>query len=135
MKVPARSAALISTSPGRAVAGRPSRVKPTVGSAGAPGSASESPSPAATGVLPPVAVAARSVIRTAPILHVDEELVAEHGDGRVDRRRDRRSEDADRGLLGRPLQTRGDVVGDVEQETEVLLAPVPVLDAVEDAFE
>src|SRR5207248_3384682 len=39
-------------------------------------------------------------------------------------------EHADRCLLWRPGQTRGDVVADVEQEVEVLLAAGALLDAV-----
>ena len=40
-------------------------------------------------------------------------------------------EHADRRLLRRPLQPRGDVVAHVEEQVEILLAPVPVLDAVQ----
>src|SRR5580704_10026649 len=102
MNVPARSAAAMSISPLTAVTSRPSRVNVTSSAGGAAGSA----------------------MGTAPLLDVHEELVAEHLDGRGDRRRDRRPQDADGRLLGRPAEPGRDVVGGVEQEVEILLAPL-----------
>ena len=72
----------------------------------------------------PVGGGAGSLIGAAPLLDVDEELVAEHLDGRADRRRDGRAEHADGGLLGGPGQAGGDVVAGVEQQVEVLLPAV-----------
>src|SRR5579862_9213761 len=120
MNVPARSAALISSSPGRAVAGRPSRTKGIDPSSEAWSSA---------GAL------ATSVKGARPFLDVQQELVAEHLDGRGDGRGDRRPEHADGRLLGRPVQPRRDVVAHVEQQVEVLLTTIPVLDAVQDALQ
>src|SRR4051812_7125325 len=82
---------------------------------------------------------ATSVIRAPPVLDVDEELVAEHPEGRDDRRRDRRPERADRRHvrrpLRRPLDAGADVVADVHQEIEVLHAAVAGFDAVHDLVE
>src|SRR5271165_1343611 len=110
MNTPARSAAAISISVRPAVAGRPSRTKETTS-------------------LP------ASAIGAASLFDVEEELVAEHADGRGDRRRDRRAEDADRRLLGRPVQPGGDVVRDVEEQVEVLLPPAAGLQAGQDPLE
>src|SRR5580692_9781487 len=124
MKVPARSAAAISISPFMAVAGRPSRVK-WISSSGASAAATWAGS----------VVVARSVKGTAPLLDVDEELIAEHLDGRPDGRRDRRPQHADGGLLGRPGEPGGDVVAGVEQEIEILLPAVAGLDALHDLLQ
>src|SRR5664280_3212709 len=105
MKVPARSAAAMSSSPLGAVTSRPSRVKVTISR----GSAS-----ASSGVT-------GSLIGASPLLDVDQELVAEHLDGRADGRGDGPPEHADGGLLGRPREPRGAVVAGVEQQVEVLL--------------
>src|SRR5664280_639480 len=121
MNVPARSAAAISSSPLRAWTVRPSRVNST-SSAGA-----------SSGV--PSGLVDWSLIGAVPLLDVDQELVAEHGDGRADRGRDGRTQDADRGLLRRPGQPGRDVVAGVEQEVEVLLAALAPLDALHDPLE
>src|ERR1035437_7731039 len=99
MKVPARSAAAMIISPLRPATWRPSRVKVTASS-----------------------LEVGSLIRAASLFDVDQELVAEHLDGRADRRGDRGAEDADGGLLGRPGEPGGDVVAHIEQQVEVLLA-------------
>src|SRR5438270_10477974 len=112
--MPARSAAEMTTSPGLASMARPSTVTVTV-------SLEVSVCDISTAV---------SSIRTLAVFDVDEELVAEHAHGRDDRGGDGRAEHADRCLLWRPGQTRGDVVADVEQEVEVLLAAGALLDAV-----
>src|SRR5437588_3757884 len=72
---------------------------------------------------------------TAALLDVDEELVPEHAHGGGDRRGDGGAEHADRGLLGRPGQTRGDVVAHVEEKVEVLLPARPVLDPAHDLLQ
>src|SRR5665213_3206740 len=121
MKVPARSAEAMSISPLRARTVRPSREY----------------SISSTGVVPsaPPVTAAWSLIGAAPLLDVDQELVAEHGDGRADRRRDGRPEHADGRLLGRPGHPRRDVVARVEQEVEVLLAAFAPFDPVHDPLQ
>src|ERR1035437_7383504 len=120
MNVPARSAALMIISPLRAVTSRPSRRKLTEAST------ASSPAPCRGPC---------SAIRAGPFLDVDQELVAEHLDGGIDGRGDGRAEDADGGLLGRPGQSGGDVVRHVQEEIEGLLAPLPVLDPVQDPLE
>src|SRR5664280_838784 len=88
MKVPARSAAAMSSSPLCAVTSRPSRVNGTVSTSSSP---------------PPGPWAAVCSLKGAPaLLDVDEELVAEHLDGRTDGGGDGRPEHADGGLLGWP---------------------------------
>src|SRR5579884_438982 len=115
MKVPARSAAAMTSSPFRAVVGRPSREKVTASSSvnGGAGVSAERP-------VPVPGCGARSLIGAPAVLDVNEELVAEHVDGRVDRGGDRRAEHADGRLLRWPGEPRRDVVGDVEEEVEVL---------------
>src|SRR5664279_4787283 len=117
MKVPARSAAAMSSSPLCAVTSRPSRVNGTV-----------SADPSCPG--PWAAVC--SPIGAPALLDVDEELVAEHLDGRADGGGDGRPEHADGGLLGRPGQSGGDVVARIEEQVEVLFAAVSRLDALHD---
>src|SRR3954447_5615777 len=70
--------------------------------------------------------------RAGAVLDVDEELVAEHADGRHDRARDGRAQRADGGLLRRPGEPGGDVVEHVDQQVEIGLAALPRLDAVHD---
>src|SRR2546423_560482 len=74
-------------------------------------------------------------IRTGPVFDVDEELVAEHADGRHDGARNRRPERADRRLPRRPRQARRDVVTDIEQEIEVGVTTLTLLDAAQDLLE
>src|SRR5947209_10163914 len=116
--MPARSAAAITTSPGWASIARPSTVTVRV-------------SLAVCSVCD-ISTAASCAVRALPVFDVDEELVAEHADGRDDRRGDGRAEDADRCLPRRPGQTRGDVVADVEEEVEVLFPSGAALDSVHD---
>src|SRR5271155_3564138 len=125
MYVPARSAAAISSSPFLAVTLRPSRVKVLVPSSWASGAS------ASVGL----ETFAVSVKGTPPFLHVHQELVAEHADARRDRRRDRRPEHADGGLLRGPGHARGDVVAQVHEEVQIFLAPVAVLNSVHDALQ
>src|SRR5438105_12207444 len=113
MYMPWRSAAAITSSPCRASMARPSTVTVTV-----------SFCCSVCWLISPEG--------TAALLDVDEELVPEHAHGRGDRRGDGGAEHADRGLLGRPGQTRGDVVAHVEEEVEVLLPAGAVLDAAHD---
>src|SRR5688572_24666431 len=77
-------------------------------------------------------VSVTSVIGAGSVLDVDEELVAEHLDGRDDGHRRRRTQEADRGHRVREPEPGGDVVADVEQEVEVAHAAVARLDAVHD---
>src|SRR5687767_11853509 len=69
------------------------------------------------------------------VLDVDEELVAEHLDGRGDRGGDGRAEHADGGLLWRPAEAGGDVVAHVEHQVEVGLPTLAQLDAAHDLVE
>src|SRR5437588_6362916 len=117
--MPARSAAAITTSPGCASMARPSTVTVTV-------------SLLVCCSVCDISTAGSSGERALPVFDVDEELVAEHADGRDDRRGDGRAEDADRCLPRRPGQTRGDVVADVEEEVEVLFPSGAALDSVHD---
>src|SRR5688572_18224332 len=73
--------------------------------------------------------------RTRTFFDVDEELVAEHLDGRGDRGGDGGAEHADGGLLGRPAEAGGDVVTHVEQQLEVGLPALAQLDAAHDLVE
>src|SRR3954469_23637613 len=107
MYVPVRSAAAMSSSPGFASMAVPLMVTVTVS--------------LCTSV---------SATRAAPFLDVEEVLVAEVLERRHDRPRRRLAERADRRSLRGPRQADVDVVRDVEQQLEVLLATVPVLDAV-----
>src|SRR5271168_1993838 len=120
MKVPARSAAAMSISPLRAVAGRPSRVKGT-DSTGSAWARSARSAATFSRVVLPADDAGCSVIGAALILDVDQELVTEHLDGRGDGRGDGGTQHADGGLLRRPSQAGGDVVTGVEEQIEVLL--------------
>src|SRR5438270_3203340 len=70
-----------------------------------------------------------SAMRAAAFLHVQEELVTEHADRGDDRARDRRPEGADRRLLRRPREPGRDVVADVEEQVEVVVATGTRLDA------
>src|SRR5947207_1434828 len=70
-----------------------------------------------------------SAMRAAAFLHVHEELVAEHAHRGHDRARDRRPERADRRLLRWPRETGSDVVADVEEQVEVVVAAGARLDA------
>src|ERR1700722_18217046 len=125
MYVPARSAAAMSSSPFLAVTSRPSSVKVCV--------PSSLPLDARASVgLPVLAV---SVKGTPPFLHVHQELVAEHADARRDGRRDRRSENADGGLLRRPGHAGRDVVAQVHEEVQIFLAPVAILNSVHDPLQ
>src|SRR5687768_13695472 len=72
---------------------------------------------------------------TPPLFDVEEVLVAEAVHRRDDRRDRRRAERADRRLLRRPCETGRDVVADVEQQLEVVLATGARLDAVHDLLE
>src|ERR1035437_900024 len=75
-------------------------------------------------------------VKGAPsILHVDEELVAEHADSGGDRRRDGWPEHADGRLLRRPGHSGRDVVTQINEKVEILLAPGAVLNSVHDALE
>src|SRR5687768_12578993 len=105
------------TSPGRASTSRPSMV-----------------------IFKPVVVSfAVSVKGALPVLDVDQELVAEHAEGRDIGRGYRRAQRTDRGHggreLDRELNSRGDVVAHVHQQVEVLHAAGAVLDAVHDLLE
>src|SRR5580692_10185854 len=115
----------MSSSPFLALTSRPSSVKVCVPSSLA------SAASASEGFL----VLLVSVKGTPPFLHVHQELVAEHADARRNGRRDRRAEDADGGLLGRPGHARRDVVAQVHEEVQIFLAPVAVLNSVHDALE
>src|SRR5579884_1055668 len=115
MKTPARSAAAMTISPLWAVTSRPSRVKVTVSGCGGvtvrvgPGcgeptveapaggraAAEEAADVPEEGGVDPDDPVEGSDIRAAAFLHVEEELVSEHGDRRVDRGGDRRAEHAD----------------------------------------
>src|SRR3954454_1350408 len=116
--MPARSAAAITTSTGCASIARPSTVTVRV-------------SLAVCSVCD-ISTAVSCAVRALPVFDVDEELVAEHADGRDDGRGDGRAEDADRCLPRRPGQTRGDVVAHVEEQIQVLFATGAALDAVHD---
>src|ERR1700722_20083881 len=72
---------------------------------------------------------------TGAVLDVQQELVAEHADGRGDGGGDGGAEHADGRLLRRPAHTRGQVVGDVHQQLEVALAALAVLDPAQDLLE
>src|ERR1700691_2931663 len=82
-----------------------------------------------------VTVDLTSVKGASSLVDVPDELVTEHRDRRVDRRGNRRSEDADRRLLGRPEESRRDVVAEVEQEVDVFHAPSPVFESVHCALD
>src|SRR3954452_13037620 len=101
--MPARSAAAITTSPGWASIARPSTVTVRL----------------AVCSVCDISTAVSCAVRALPVFDVDEELVAEHADGRDDGRGDGRAEDADRCLPRRPGQTRGDVVAHVEEQIQV----------------
>src|ERR1700722_2820331 len=123
MNVPACSAAAMRNCPAGAVTSVPSRVKVTVASA------------STLGAMPWCEVTTGSAIRTTPVLDVHQDVVTEHPDGRRDRRRDRRAQDADRRLLRGPRHARRQVVAHVHQEVHVRLTPVAVLDAAQDLLE
>src|SRR5580704_14779825 len=107
MNVPACSAAAMRNWPAGAVTSRPSMVKVT-------------DAPASTlGTMPWCDVTTGSAMRTAPFLHVHEEVVAEHADARRDRRRDGRAQHADRRLLRWPRHARGQVVAHVHEQVDV----------------
>src|ERR1035437_1513887 len=76
-----------------------------------------------------------SVMGASSVVHVGHEIVAEHAQRGVDRRRDRRTQHADGGLLRRPGQSRGDVVAEVEQQVEVLHTSATVFEAVQHALD
>src|SRR5438477_940731 len=114
MYTPPRSAAAMTISPAWATTSLPSTVMVTVS-------------------------VATSTKRTPPFLDVHHELVAEQAQRRHHGRRDRRTERADRGHVGRPLgrpgDVRRDVVADVHEEVEVLRATVAGLEAPHDLLE
>src|SRR5580658_8256453 len=111
MYTPARSAAAMIISPLSACTERPSRVMVTLSGGGLGGKGAR------------------------PFLDVDQELVAEHPHPRHDGARDRRAERADRRLLRRPRQARGNVVTGVEQQVQVGLAAPAGLDALQDLLQ
>src|SRR5665213_212380 len=76
-----------------------------------------------------------SVMRTPALGHVLDEVVAEHLDGRVNRRRNRRAQHTDRRLLGRPGESRCDVVAKIEQEVDVFHTTAAVFHAVHRALD
>src|SRR5487761_206860 len=76
-----------------------------------------------------------SVIGTPTVVHVRDEVVSEHPDGRVHRRRYRGTQDANRRLLRRPGESRRDVVAEIEQEVAVLRASAAVFNTVHRAFD
>src|SRR5579864_9597332 len=123
MKVPACSAAAMRNWPAGTVTSRPSSTNVTDASA------------SARGTMPWCDVTTGSAIGAAPVLDVHQEFVPEHPDGRGDRRRDGRSQDADGRLLGRPRHPGGEVVTDVHEQVDVGLAPVAVLDAPQDLLQ
>src|SRR5487761_871487 len=101
MKTPASSAAAMRNCPARAVTGFPSSVISTV----APSTA--------RGATPWWEVTSGSAMRTAPVLDVDQELVAEHADTRGDGGGNGGTQNADGGLLRRPAHSWGEVVAHV----------------------
>src|SRR5579885_694771 len=106
MKTPASSAAAMRNCPARAVTSVPSRLMVTVASGSALGATTW------------WGVTTGSAMRAPPVLHVDEELVAEHADPRGDRRGDRGAEHADGGLRRRPAHAGGEVVAHVHEQVE-----------------
>src|SRR5688500_16333591 len=125
MYVPARSAAAMSSSPGRASTGRPSTLMVTVWT-----------------VSTSSATDRRSDLEGHPdglgvtaVGDVGLELGAEALEGGGDGRHRRRPERADRRLLGRPGDAGADVVADVEEQLEVARAPAPGEDPLEDLLE
>src|ERR1700722_10655870 len=72
---------------------------------------------------------------TPPFLHVDQELVPEHADGRGDGRGDGRAEHADGGLLRWPGHAGRDVVAEVHEQVEIFLASGAILNSVHDPLE
>src|ERR1700677_1200717 len=114
MYVPARSAAAINSSPGLADTVRPSRLMEIC------------PSSCCGSV--------ESVKGTPPLFDMHEEFVAEHGDARGDRRRDRQPQHADGRLLRWPGHTRRDVVTQIHEKVEIFLASGAVLNSVQDAL-
>src|SRR6202163_2266784 len=123
MNVPACSAAAMRNCPAGALTSAPSRTKVTVASGGA------------AGAMPWCDVTTGSAMGTPPVLHVHEEVVPEHPDGRGDRGRDRRPQDADRRLLRWPRHPGGEVVAHVHEQVHVGFPPVAVLDAPHDLLE
>src|SRR5439155_12850528 len=69
------------------------------------------------------------------LLHVLEDLVAEERVEADDGGDGGRAQRADRGLGEGGVETRADVVAHVEEEVEVGVAPLAVLDAVEDLLD
>src|SRR5579863_10321271 len=76
-----------------------------------------------------------SVIGTPVVQYVRHEVVTEHLYRRMDRRGDRRTQDADRGLLGWPRETGCDVVTEVEQQIDVLHATTAVFHPIHRALD
>src|SRR6516162_3432333 len=108
----------MSSSPFMAVVGRPSSVKERCSSGCTTGWSSRDV----------------SVKGAPPFLDVHQELVAEHADARGDGGRNGGAEHADRRLLGRPCHPGGDVVAQVHEEVQILLAAVAVLNPEHDAL-
>src|ERR1019366_8560082 len=128
MKTPARSAAAIRNSPAPATTARPSMVISTVAPSSAWGAM------AWWEVMTGSAMGPGS-LGTGSVFDMEQELVAEHPDGRGDGGGDGGAEHADGRLLRRPAHAGGQVVGDVHQQLQVALAAFAVLDPAQDLLE